>query len=47
MDYALMRLDKRLLPQCHEPNDSELEAAGLTSEGTCAPNIIIKAFKNT
>ena len=37
MDYALMRLDKRLLPQCHEPNDSELEAAGLTSEGTYVP----------
>ena len=37
MDYALMRLDKRLLPQCHEPNDSELEAAGLTPEGAYVP----------
>lgn len=34
---ALMRLDKRLLPQCHEPNDSELEAAGLTPEGAYVP----------
>ena len=32
-----MRLDKRLLPQCHEPNDSELEAAGLTPEGAYVP----------
>lgn len=46
MDYAMMRIDKHLLPQCQDSTDSELKAAHLTPDGTyMVPTLLLSHLK--
>lgn len=47
MDYAIMRLDKRLIPQCRKPTDQELESARITPEGVYIPSKLTLSLLKT